>query len=440
MTRMRWTLLVAAIIWSVVIIGYFFKINVTEDNIYSDFHNKRVRTMDRAPIIDGSPEKIVLAFTNSRGKRIYPLGEAAAHAVGYISPVAGSAGAESMFAEKLTSPVSKRVYFFQDSKKNEPLMLSIDAKLQLTADKALGSEKGAIIVIDLKTGGIIVMVSHPTFNPNLINDIYKRINVQDGPLFNRSLYGFYSPGSVWKIISIINLIDRQDKYFECKGTILIGDRIHRCAYSHGRVGGLKDAFARSCNLYFIQRGINEIKKDDFLRTSKLFMGKPITNEFTAADYIQAIIGQGIVISPLEGCLLAATIANNGMKPETSLLRSTAPAKSQKILSSDDAQFLQVYMSEVVSSGTGKGLLPFQKTGFSIGVKTGTAEKEIGGLKKINDDWIIGYAGKNAPEIAFAVLVENTNLKAAEACTPVIYKVLERYFQKQHKNFGRENTK
>jgi len=430
MTRVRWILLVSAIIWGMAILFVFLRINFTEEKIFSDYHNKRVRTMERAPIVDSSPKNLVMAFTDTKGRRHYPLAEAAAHVVGYVNPAVGTAGAESNFAEQLTLPVSKWFYFFQPSKKDDkPLKLSIDAELQIVADAALGSRKGAIVVLKAATGEILSMVSHPNFDPNIIDKIYKKLNeTKEGPLFNRALQGFYSPGSVWKIISLINLLDKEDKAIYCKGSMKVGDKIYKCLYPHGQVRGLKDAFARSCNLYFLRRGMEEIDKDDFLRASRLFMSRATSEKLNNSDFMQSLIGQGkeILITPLDGALLAATIANNGLKPVSAIVKSAAVVKSVRVLSAESAQFLQKYLAEVVHSGTGRALLPFQKSGYVCGVKTGTAEK-LGAHEITNDAWMIGFAGEKKPEIAYAVVVEGTNKMAALECAPIVSRILKHYF-------------
>lgn len=431
MTKMRWILLVSAIIWGMAVLFVFVRINFTGEKIFSDYHNKRVRTMERAPIVDSSLKNVVMAFTDSQGRRHYPLAEAAAHIVGYVNPAVGTAGAESNFAEQLTFSVSKWFYFFQPNKKNDkPLKLSIDAELQIEADAALGRQKGAIVVLKAATGEILSMVSHPNFDPNAIDKTYKNLNeMKEGPLFNRALQGFYSPGSVWKIISLINLLDKEDKAIYCKGSMKIGDKIYKCLYPHGQVRGLKDAFARSCNLYFLQRGMEEIDKDDFLKTSKLFMSRATSGKLNNPDFMQALIGQGkeIMMTPMEGALMAATIANNGLKPLSSLVKSATAAKAERVLSPETAQSLQKYLSEVVRSGTGRALLPFQQAGYAVGIKTGTAEKEIGNHEIMNDAWIIGYAGEKKPEIAYAVVVEGTNKMAASECAPIVSRILKHYF-------------
>lgn len=144
------------------------------------------------------------------------------------------------------------------------------------------------------------------------------------------------------------------------------------------------------------------------------------------EHALAIIGEGkIEISPMEGCLLAATIAGDGYMPKPELLKNEV--KSENIMSKDVSKNLQEMMIEVVKSGTGKRLSHFIKQGYVVGLKTGTAQKEIKGSMK-NVAWMIGFAGRKnkKPEIAFAVTVEDSAL-AAEECSPIVNSVLLKYF-------------
>ncbi len=86
------------------------------------------------------------------------------------------------------------------------------------------------------------------------------------------------------------------------------------------------------------------------------------------------------------------------------------------------------MVDVVRKGTARRLSGFLAKGYTIGIKTGTAEEEMKNREKTNIDWMIGFAGKKTPEIAFAVVIEDSAAHASEACSPIVSGILSEYFQ------------
>jgi peptidoglycan glycosyltransferase len=429
MRKAKWIIIISAFLWGAVILIAYLYYSTTPDKIFSDVHNKRIRIKERAPIVDGSDDKFYLAHTNAKGRREYPLGAAAAHITGFVSPAVGiGGGLELEYGERLISPGSKWWYFFETNKTNNPLITTVDAKLQMTADAALGKNRGAVVIIKVKTGEILAMVSHPSYDPNNIDKTFKQLNSrEEGPLWNRAMKGSYPPGSVWKIISVINLMEKKDVALTCK-SLKIGDRTYGCQHPHGHVKGLKQAFAKSCNSYFLQRGLKDLDPEDFFKTSNKFKQKKTGDKATSFDFTQALLGQyPISISPMESALLAASVANDGLKPTPMIVKSTS--KSERVFPKETAQVLQKYMTEVVRAGTGRQLSSFIKSGHVIGIKTGTAENEVNG-RKTNVTWIVGFAGQKIPDIAYAIVVEDSSKMAADECSPIVAMILQKYFSKQ----------
>jgi cell division protein FtsI/penicillin-binding protein 2 len=416
--------------WAVLILSSFIYYNFADEKILNDPHNKRVRYELRGPIADRNGK--ILAHTGPDGKRIYPLG-AAAVITGWQSHKAGIGGfLETRYGERLVmKKKSQMLYFFNSQDVGDSLKTTLDARLLLAADKALGSEDGAVVVTKLN-GEVLAAVWHPGFDPNTVDKAYKSMDIANGStFFNKAIKGTFPPGSAWKIVDTIGLLDHSDKPFFCKGHVTIGDKTVRCSHPHGKIRGIRDAFVFSCNGYFITRGLGEFDVAEFVRTSGMFAGIGGTASMARKDYALALIGQGpILLTPVEAALLGAACANGGMRPQAAFLKSEVSV--ERVFSEEKAVKIQSFMKEVVEKGTGKGIRELTRQGYVIGLKTGTAGKDLPGGKKTNIATIVGFAGKKKPEIAFSIVVENTDKHAADACLPILKKVLAAYFGKSGK--------
>lgn len=418
-------------LWAVFLILAFAGINIVEDKIFNNPRNKRVLYQTRGKILDRNG--VVMAYGQGE-ERKYPLGSAASHVIGYVNPKIGAGGEiEQKYADKLMSSTKSMLLYFQsytDTIRNNSLQTTLDAKIQKAADNALSNYRGAVVVLDASTGEVLAMVSHPDFDPEHIDNNWERYKeIKEGPLFNRAVNGLYPAGSVWKIIDASLLLDRKDESFECSGSLIVGNKKLTCPHSHGTIHGLDEAFAKSCNIYFQKRGLDEINQKDFIRISMSFMKKDADLAIRSEkEYLLSLIGQGnVLITPMSGALLAATIANNGLKPEPMLTKGNA--STERIFSEDEAMKIRDMMRLTVLQGTGRGLSSFVKKGFSVGLKTGTAEKNISKQDKTNIAWMVGFAGKDKQEIAFSIVVENTNVYASEVCSPIAASILNAYFSK-----------
>ena len=141
--------------------------------------------------------------------RQYPLGIQAAHLLGYFSETRGSAGAENWFQADLLGQtgILRAWNLFQSlagkSQVGYDLQLTVDARLQKTGYQLLKGRKGALVVLDPRTGEILALISSPGFDPGKIEtdwDVYSTSD--DLPLFNRALQGAYPPGSIFKLLTM----------------------------------------------------------------------------------------------------------------------------------------------------------------------------------------------------------------------------------------------
>lgn len=442
----------------------YFTVAKSELFINNTYNNKRAGILAEK-IVRGniiSKDGKVLAKTVSSGegeKREYPYGNLFAHAVGFYSRENGTIGVEATTNFKLLSSsdiITSRLLNDIDGIKNQgdTVITTFDTKLQQTAYSALGDRKGAVIVMDVRTGEILVLVSKPDFDPNRIDEIWDGVNEdsENSPLLNRACQGLYPPGSTFKIVTVLEYIrensDTSGYEFDCTGSFEYEDVKINCY--HGKPHGELDldlSFAKSCNSSFANIS-SKLDRGRFGKTCDgLMFNRDIPCPFSfkqssidisgtsdAADVIQAGIGQGKTqITPIHMALITSAIANDGvlMKPmAVSAVRNVRGVNVKRygkeeygrLMSAEEASKLKVLMREVVETGTGSRLMGTE--GYEAAGKTGSAEYSKDKTK--SHAWFTGFAPYEAPEIAVTVIVEGGG-SGGETAVPVARMVFDEYF-------------
>ncbi len=424
--------------------------------------NPRLRTLaariPRGRIFDRA--RRVLA-ENKGERRVYPFGAATGHLVGYVDPkVGGPAGMEARYDATLRGFREWRDLVPLWRGKDMPGMrlprgadvtLALDAQLQQAAlaalqrgaaqvrDRRTGRPKkrGAVVVLDVATGGVLAAVTLPTYNPGGLTPSSLRLlraNVNnDYPLINRALDGRYPPGSTFKIVTASALFDqnRADFTRNCAhvdtnviwsagGTTYARRRIvdDEADRPHGLVN-LTEAIAQSCNIYFGNAGIT--------LGAQALRGKAQEYGFTTlaplnqfqAELPDIAFGQGpLLVSPLEMAGVAATVAAGGKRLRPQFIKAAGIEVTATPLSEGSAARLAEMMRRVTVSGTAAGR--FARLPFPVAGKTGTAQNEEG--DGMSHSWFIGFAPADRPRVAFAVVVENGGYGAAVA-VPITREVL-----------------
>ncbi len=391
--------------------------------------------------------------------RNYPFKNTFAQVVGYAAE--GGDGIERRMQRYLiTSDITLTEKLSNDMQEQKDpgndVHTTLLPELQEAAYEALGNNRGAVVVTDVKTGQILAMVSKPSYDPNNIEEIWDTVigDEESGVLLNRASQGIYPPGSTFKIFTALEYIrenpeDYKDYHFDCVGSFTKDDASIQCF--HGSVHGeedLHDSFANSCNSSFAnisvtldkQRFADMLKEMHFNETllfdldnnpSLIRMGKDLnTNEM-----MQICIGQDKTqVSPLQINLVTAAIANGGvmMQPyviervvtaDGRILKRYEPKEYGTVMSADEAEILTDLMIGVCQTGTGKRLndLPFQVAG-----KTGSAE--FSSIKAQSHAWFTGFAPAEDPQIAVTVIMENAG-SGGEKAAPVAGKVMQEYLSK-----------
>ncbi|MDR0823061.1 MAG: penicillin-binding protein 2 [Endomicrobium sp.] len=342
--------------------------------------------------------------------------------------------------------------------------ITINPQLQQIAHAALKNSptgKGAAVVIDVKSGAILAMVSAPDFDANLVGTEEFNVYLKDKklPLFNRTMQALYAPGSIFKIITVaaalevLSLDPNWTVY--CDGKFELGDRVYSCwnKQGHGRVD-LKKAVAQSCNVYMynlaLKLGIKnldefadkfhlgQITGIDLPNEKKGFVPTPewkkakVKMSWLQGDTVIFAIGQGALwVTPLQMASMMSAVANKGtfytpfivsevMTPERQLLYKHTVETDDSIIMKDETwDILQDALFESVESGTSQRS---KLRSIKVAGKTGTAQNPQG------DDhaWFVSYAPFDDPEIALAVIVENGGGGGAIA-VPVGRAIYEAYF-------------
>jgi cell division protein FtsI/penicillin-binding protein 2 len=293
---------------------------------------------------------------------------------------------------------------------------SIDIRLQVRATEILERrlrlakrEKGAVVVMDARTGDLLALVSLPTPEGNG--------HASADELLDRARYGEYPPGSTFKLVTAIAAlrIDPKlaNKTFTCKpvaggrgGTLIpgwrriikddVGDAVHGTL-------DMRRAITVSCNAYFAQLGVFSVGAAA-LRSTLALLGLPDADPAELQAMLPfAAYGQGpILATPFKMARVSAAIANGGVAPAGRWILDQTGAPVT-VVPPDIAGFLADSMRSVVTDGTARRAMKGSKV--SIAGKTGTAQLGAGQPHS----WFAGFApydGDAAKRIAFVVMVEH----------------------------------
>lgn len=451
-------------------------------------------------------------------RRSYPFGAELGHILGYVGEASpddlaadphyrmgdliGKAGLEKYLETTLrgmhggqqveVDAVGRRLRVLREVPEvaGQTVRLTIDLDLQQAASKALGERDGAVVAIDLKTGGILAFSNHPTFDPNIFargisNEDWKAL-VDDPhhPLANRALQGQYPPGSAFKIVvaaaaleeGIVNPFTR----LHCPGGLQFGNHYFRCweHRGHGSVN-LLEALERSCDVFFYQVA-QRLGVDAIARYARAFgLGQKtglmfghekagtipdqawkmarFNEPWYAGETLSVAIGQGYVTAtPLQMANMVGAVATGKrmrphfvMQTETSSGEVVTPEEVEEmaVLNLRETTLNQVRdgLRAVVNNPRGTGSRA-QLPGVTVVGKTLTSQVVKLRKQRTPTDQIpwkhrdhagfVAYAPAEAPEIAVAVIVEHAEAGGGKIAAPVAHDVLETYFRLKEE---RQNT-
>lgn len=449
--------------------------------------------------------------------RQYPQGDLASHALGYIGRINdrdvetidnadqtpnykgtehfGKSGLEQKYEFQLHGETgyeevevdsggrAVRVLSRTAPVSGNNLTLTLNAKLQEIAEKAFGNRRGALVAIDPSTGGILALVSMPTYDPNLFvdgirGDDWDSLNTDPNkPLLNRAIYSAYPPGSTFKPFMALGALTlgkrTASQAISDPGFFNFGGHQFRDDKKGGH--GLVDMYrsiVQSCDTYYYALA-NDMGIDNIAAFMKQFgfgqrtgidiegesegvlpsqewkkkrFKRPEQQRWYAGETISIGIGQGYnAYTPIQLAQAVATLANNGVMYRPHVVKyitnsrtgekteiepkpiRTIPLKPEHIATIKNA------MVGVNKEGT--GARAFAGALYESGGKTGTAqvfslkgEKYAEGAVRehLRDHGLfIAFAPVDQPKIALAVLVENGGF-GAQAAAPIARQVIDYY--------------
>ncbi|HET8614980.1 MAG TPA: penicillin-binding protein 2 [Actinomycetales bacterium] len=430
---------------------------------------------ERGPIlVDGNPVARSKATDDElKYQRTYSDPELFAHVTGYYSFVYGAGGGVERSEDALLSGSSDALFYRRmvdlvtgRKPQGASVELTIDPAVQKVASDGLGKQTGAVVALNPKTGAILALVSHPTYDPNrlaghdvaTVTKAWKDLNADKGrPLVNRAIAGdLYPPGSTFKVVTAAAALS-SGKYDE--NTVVPGPATldlpqtsvnlpndFRGACGPGGKLSLTRALQISCNTAFGSLGL-ELGGNALAEQAQKFgfgqgldVPMPVTPSTVPADMnppqsAQAAIGQfDVRVTPLQMAMVAAGVANDGVvmkpylvdtvrAPDLDVLHQAKPEELSRAVSSDVAAQLTRMMEKVVDAGTGTRA---QIPGVKVAGKTGTAQHGDG---KAPHAWFIAFAPADNPQVAVAVVVEDGGELGHEGfggsiAAPIAKKVME----------------
>jgi penicillin-binding protein 2 len=445
--------------------------------------------------------------------RYYPLGEHTAHVLGYVGRIneddlqridvsayrgtnyIGKGGVEKAYEEALHGRVGHqqvevnakgrvlRVLESRDPEPGQDLHLFLDIRLQQDAAEALGERRGAVVAIDPRTGGVLAMVSRPSFDPNLFvegisqTDYHALLHSPDKPLYDRAIRGQYPPGSTVKpFVALGGLATgvvsfRKAKY--CPGYYQLPNHEHK--YRDWKRGGhgsvsMELAIVQSCDVYFYDlakdMGIDRVHQylADFgfgaptgvdvagelggLLPSREWKRRARNQPWYPGETLIVGIGQGYFLAtPLQLAVATATMAARGQFIQPRVVRATrapgtevltpTPIVGHQVADHNPQDWDDVIRSMTAVVETDRGTAKRIRTpAYRIAGKTGTSQLfTIGQKERYREDQVderlrdhalfVAFAPAEDPRIAVAVIVENGGGGGATAA-PVARQVMDSY--------------
>ena len=468
------------------------------------------------PILDNlTPQQIARFTERSMGfpgvelefqpQRFYPNGSVAAHVLGYLrrerfddddidmsyhyqlpdfrgragleaafdEDLRGKPGVKSMLVNNLGYREEENVWVSPEPGMN--VVLTLDLSIQKAAESSMrqaGAEVcGAVVVMDVRNGDMLAMVSSPGFDPNRFMSPISQKEWEEKyndpgltPLFNRATYGAYPPGSIFKIITALASLEA--------GVMNPHEQIYNPGYFQfpnrrsrpiddtappGQYDFLR-AFKRSSNHYFITQGLRA-RAERIIEMGQRFglglkTGLPVSGEVggdfptldqakqTGFEHNTALmsIGQGpITVTPVQMAVMTSAVANNGrvFKPRLiSRIESQVPDGPRLVKDFPSGQLFgslgvrdenlklvrDAMRADVQDHVEGTGKLS-DVSGMEVCGKTGTAEVKSGGylLKKVT--WFVSFAPLSQPRYAVVVMVDRGG-SGGGTCAPIARRVYE----------------
>lgn len=387
------------------------------------------------------------ADDNGYYQRGYPTNPAAfGSVIGYLSDRYGASGIEqsqnSILDGTDESLLSHQVWdtLTGKEKRGANVELTLLPNVQQVAYDQLANAgySGSVVAIRPSTGEILAMASTPSYNPADIADqdsatadaAFQALQANEqSPLLNRSTQQTQPPGSTFKLITTATALeagDSADTSVTGAPQITLPDGTTTLEnYDGSSCGGaqvtLRTAFEKSCNTSFVDLSQRH-GTDAFKATAAAFgvgdsdsashLGLPVEDSTVgeipdASALAQSSIGQrDVALTPLQNAVIAATIANGGMRMEPHLVKQVTGADLTPLSTTKPKEVTQAISGDIASQLTDlmKGAERYAGGTTGLASKTGTAEHGVDSRNSNPHAWYVAFAPEG--DVAVAVLVEN----------------------------------
>ena len=472
----------------------FVPVSVADDLTWEEFSRVNVR----APELPG--------VTADMGEaRVYPFGGAFAHVIGYVSRVSaddmkkegpnpepvllhpgfriGKAGVEKSLDHELRGKAggqkvevdSRGRVVRKDPRGDVPpipgkeVVLSLDADIQNRALEMFGSNSGAAVMMDCRTGDVLCMLSAPSFDANqfvkgMPRDEYMALATYDHkPLLNKAISATYPPGSTFKTMVALAALEHgvdPNRTYVCNKVWSWGGRPWHCDKAHG-VQNMHSAIATSCDIFFYQTALSLGGPDAIAAVARKFGLGEIFDIGISGQHAGLVpdraykrktfpkdpvwhpgetpsmgIGQGYVnLNALQLCVQASRLANGKTMLNPRLIKSIGGVEQppgseggELPFKPEHINFVRAAMADVVKSGTAASTAKLGLDPIMMAGKTGTAQSRgygggtgahgAHGAWILRDHaWFIAFAPYDDPRYACSVLVEHGGF-GADAAAPI----------------------
>ena len=436
--------------------------------------------------------------------RVYPEGDLACHVIGYVGrgrpkppppgeypddvnpqkfdyfyhDLEGVGGVERTFDAELAGRggletlridaigYKREVRPVAEPEPGRDVVLTLDAGLQRAAERALGTNLAAAVVLDARNGDVLALASSPRydlsrFTPAVPSDYWAALNADPAtPLLNRATSGRYAPGSVVKPVVALAALRAgaigAGTEIVCNGKHSFGfdargnESAIRCTGHHGPLD-VRRALAVSCNPFFNETGIRlgwpalrrTFDAIGFGRAPRIGLRLgggllPDRPHWVSRDTAYVAMGQGeLLATPLQVGIMAMALANRGELVQPRLVRDpgTGETRDGRVVLGDldwdgaDMDLVRDGMRDAVRTWGGTGRRAAIR-GLDVAGKTGTAQYKVrrdGAVENRRHAWMIAYAPAAEPRYALAVLVENAPHGGGTDAGPIVRDILLHLF-------------
>ena len=410
------------------------------------------RRIRRGDILDRRGRVLVRSEPGPSGvwNRVY-LAPEVAPVVGYSSIDHGTGGIEAAYdaqirGERAMDPFEQLTAdLLHLYSAGVSVTLTLDRDVQRAADEAMGIRPGAAVVLDVRSGDILAMVSKPTYDPNTLEEDWPLLQYSpDKRMLNRAAQGLYPPGLVFETITLAaalaeGLAEPTTVFTDELGVVLTVDPPISCPADPPKTRfTLAEAYTWPCSVLFARLGLELGGERLADYATQLGVGRPAALPIDASsgqllergmwsdlNAARTAMGRGeVLVTPLEMALMAATLANDGLRPVPGLVLAVGDqvpervGQPRQVLRPEVARQAGSILGQAFEAGRRSAPIP----ALSVAGRAGSADS--GAIGAPPHAWFVGFAPRERPRYAIALIIEHGS-DGWQVAAPIAVEVLSR---------------